>query len=320
MTKNLSLETFLPEKSIELDPSLAWPRKAFHHFDREQAVALLVAKKINRPLLIRGEPGCGKTQIARAAAQVLKMPLANLVVNERTETEDLFWHYDALRRLSDANSKTKEAKDEADYLSAGPLWWAFNPEDAARYTGAKSSKPDLAEATNNPRSFDNGVLLLIDEIDKADRSVPNSLLEALGNYSFDVPFTGARVSCDDLDKAPLIVITTNNEQELPPAFVRRCLVLDIVLEERTFVETLASRGRALFADEFEDDAIFEKVAQQLLDKRRKLKSSGEIRLPGQAEYLDHLEALVVMKQCDTGQSVQDHLDELARLTYNKFDS
>lgn len=156
---------------------------------------------INRPLLVRGEPGCGKTQLARAAAQVLGMPLATLVVNERTETEDLFWRYDALRRLSDANTQ-KGVEDESKYLSAGPLWWALNHGSAEACEGQLSGKPDMGDDTQHPRSFDNRVLLLIDEIDKADRAVPNSLLEALGNYSFDVPYIDRRVECTDMHKLP----------------------------------------------------------------------------------------------------------------------
>ena len=318
MTEEISLDTILANPKIDLDTCDAWPKPAVHNFDRQQAIALLAALAIKRPLLIRGEPGCGKTQIARAAAQVLKMPLATLVVNERTETEDLFWRYDALRRLSDANDPKKGVQDETEYLSAGPLWWALDHSTAKTYNKHHSSKPDMGEKTKNKRSFDNGVLVLIDEIDKADRSVPNSLLEALGNYSFDVPYIGKRVHCND-QQTPLIVITTNNEQELPPAFIRRCLVLDIVLDDEDFVETLSSRGQALFGSKFDDENVYRRIAKQLLVKRRKLRGEGEQRVPGQAEYLDHLEALLAMKKYDPDQDEETAIAELATLTYNKFD-
>ncbi len=316
---NISLDTFLAKDTIELDACPAWPKKAVHNFDRRQAIAILAALEIRRPLLIRGEPGCGKTQIARAAAQVLKMPLATLVVNERTEAEDLFWRYDALRRLSDANDPNKGVQDEKQYLSAGPLWWALDHSTAKVYEGDHSQKPYMGERTENPRDFENGVLLLIDELDKADRSVPNSLLDAMGNYSFDVPYIGKRIECAETQRPPLIVITTNNEQELPPAFVRRCLVLDIELEEDAFVETLAARGKALLPQGFDDETVYRKLAEQLLDKRKQLRNAGETRLPGQAEYLDHLEALRAMKRFEPDKTDDELIEELARLTYDKFD-
>ena len=329
MKTKISLATFLDTPFISLDTCPAWPKRAVHNFDRQQAVAILAALEIKRPLLIRGEPGIGKTQIARAAAQALRMPLATLVVNERTETEDLFWRYDALRRLSDANDPNRGVADEKTYLSAGPLWWALDHVSAAEYKGTHSQEPFMAEGTAFPRDYANGVLLLIDEIDKADRAVPNSLLEALGNYSFEVPYIGGkRVCCTDLDRAPLIIITTNNEQALPPAFVRRCLVLDLVLDEEKekFVETLAERGKALFGQKFTDPKIFENVATQLYEKRQELKESGETRLPGQAEYLDHLEAILVMKKYELAMkkykpdwNEDKAIDELAALTYAKFD-
>jgi len=312
---DISLQTFLENPVVELVSCPAWPKRAVHHFDRQQAIAILAARAVKRPLLIRGEPGCGKTQIARAAAQVMRMPLATLVVNERTETEDLFWRYDALRRLSDANDPKAGVKDEKAYLSAGPLWWALDHVSATNYRGTHGSEPYLGKDA----SYDNGVLLLIDEIDKADRSVPNSLLEALGNYSFEVPYIGERITCQDLDKAPLIIITTNEEQELPPAFVRRCLVLDIELKDEDFVDTLAARGKALFPEGFEDEGIYRQIAKQLLDKRKALRNAGETRLPGQAEYLDHLEAVLAMKQYESDRKEQELVDELARLTYRKFE-
>ena len=312
---DISLQTFLENPVVELDPCPAWPKRAVHHFDRQQAIAILAARAVKRPLLIRGEPGCGKTQIARAAAQLMRMPLATLVVNERTETEDLFWRYDALRRLSDANDPKAGVKDEKAYLSAGPLWWALDHKSAMAYRGTHGSEPYLGEGA----SYDNGVLLLIDEIDKADRSVPNSLLEALGNYSFEVPYIGKRITCQDLDRAPLIIITTNEEQELPPAFVRRCLVLDIELKDEDFVDTLSARGRALFPEGFDDEGIYRTVAEQLLEKRKALRNAGETRLPGQAEYLDHLEAVLAMKQYEPDRQEKDFVDELARLTYRKFE-
>ena len=316
MANKKTLKTFTIGTGIPLKPCLGWPRQAVHFFDRRQAVAILAALEIKRPLLVRGEPGCGKTQLARAAAQVLGMPLVSLVVNERTETEDLFWKYDAIRRLSDAHDTKKSVDDEKEYLSAGPLWWALNHDSAREYTGKQACR---LEETNTGRSFDNGVLLLIDEIDKADRSVPNSLLEALGNYSFDVPYINDRVECRDQKKAPLIIITTNEEQELPQAFVRRCLVLDLALPEskELFIQVLAQRGKALLGRHFKSGEIFTEVAEQLWGKREEVRKSGSPFLPGQAEYLDHLEAIKAMRVIDPDTDEQKAIEELAELAYKK---
>ncbi len=319
MDKPTLIETILQQNPWHLPACSIWPKKAQHEFDRRQLIAVLAAREIDRPLLVRGEPGCGKTQLARAAAEALKMPLVTLVVNERTETEDLFWHYDALRRLSDANDPNKGVQDEKAYLSAGPLWWALNHKSAKKYRGAHRSEPYMGKGA----SYDNGVLLLIDEIDKADRSVPNSLLEALGNYSFEVPYTPDRVECTGAK--PLIIITTNDEQELPPAFQRRCLTLDLSLpsgssekDKARFVELLARRGRALFAEKFDDQSLFEEIAEQVWEKREALRKSGDNRRPGQAEYLDHLEAILAMKAFEPDKSESEASEALAALTYGKY--
>lgn len=317
-------DRFYKENPLPLSPCPGWPRPALHEFDDRQIVAALTALEINRPLLVRGEPGCGKTQLARATAQVLRMPLVTLVVNERTEAEDLFWRYDALRRLSDANNPTTDLADERHYLSPGPLWWALNHESAKNdCKGRQSGEPYLGEA-DDQRSFDNGVLLLIDEIDKADRAVPNSLLEALGNYSFNVPYLDKRIECKG--REPLIIITTNNEQDLPPAFERRCLTLDLSLpsgkksgDKDRFIALLERRGQALFAKEFNEDLdIFRRVAEQVWEKRQALRQAGELRLPGQAEYLDHLEAIIAIRRFYPDKNTEQASKELAGLTYGKY--
>ena len=312
-----TIETFKVGKSITLDPYAKWQKPTPHTFAREEAIAVLAALAIKRPLLVRGEPGCGKTQLARAAAQVLKMPMAMLVVNERTETEDLFWQYDALARLSDANDPNERNLDNSKYLTPGSLWWALNWMFAENLDKQNLFRPDLAPDSNNPRDPANGVLLLIDEIDKADRSVPNSLLEALDDFHFPVPYIGDKVCCEDEKDRPLIIITTNDEQQLPQAFVRRCLVLDIVLpkKEEDFVQTLSKRGEALFGNQFSSDTLCRKVAEMLWDKRKKLQ--GAPYLPGQAEYLDHLAAIQAMQSFDPDVSEKDAMEELAELTYTK---
>jgi MoxR-like ATPase len=308
---------------VKLYPCKGWPKAAIHHFDRQQAVAVLAALAVSRPLLVRGEPGCGKTQLARAVAQLFAMPLACLVVNERTEPEDLLWRYDALQKLSDANAGEKCVKDERLYLSAGPLWWALNHKSAERHIGSRPCRPVTTDESGMERDFQNGAVLLIDEIDKADRCVPNSLLEPLGNLSFEVPYTGERVEGSKGKPEPLIIITTNKEQELPQAFVRRCLVLDLVLDDGNkdeFIEILSQRGQSLFQDRMPGDygeAIYEKVADLLYEKRMNARKEGLSFIPGQAEYLDHLEALIGMTQTAPDLGLNEAIDLLAALTFMK---
>jgi MoxR-like ATPase len=318
MTTTITLDTFRLDESIELLPSTGWPKPALHHFDRSQAIAVMAAMEVNRPLLVRGEPGCGKTQVARAVAQLLKMPLALLVVNERTESEELFWRYDVLRRLSDANMPDKDLQPEEAYLNPGPLWWAIDWTTAEEYDkGRQSLKPDLG-SSGDERDPENGRVLLIDEIDKADRSLPNSLLESLANFSFQVPQLGKRIQCNG--RYPLVIITTNREQELPPAFERRCLVLDITLPKakEDFSALLAKRGRALFGQYFESDTIFKDIAEALWDKRKALEEARAPRIPGQAEYLDYLEALHNIKDRLPESEQAEACETLANLTYRKF--
>jgi MoxR-like ATPase len=311
------LDFFLENSPLPLNTCPGWPKPAMHFFDRQQAIAILAARKINRPLLVRGEPGCGKTQLARAAAQVLRMPMVCLAVNERTEAEDVKWHYDALRRLSDANCRQGGVCEEEAYLSAGPLWWALNHTSAQQYQGHHCSQPYLGNNKDDQRDFANGVLLLIDEIDKADRSVPNSLLEAMGNFSFSVPYINRQVQCAD-GQEPLIIITSNGEQELPAAFIRRCLVLDLKLDtkdEHAFVDALTQRGLAL--DIGFDQATIEAVASLLWEKRKAAEQANARILPGQAEFFDHLEAIRAMRGFAKKVRLEDAMEELASLTYEK---
>lgn len=325
MSKNNSIDQFEIGQSIYLEPCQGWPKEAYHHFDQKQALAVMAATAIGRPLLLTGEPGCGKTQMARAAAQVLGMPMTGLVVNERTEPEDLCFCFDALRRLSDANSREVQLRAESAYLSAGPLWWAFNHTSAKEHKGTRSCRPDMAADSSSPRDFSNGVAVLIDEIDKADRSVPNSLLEPLGSLSFQVPYLGESIACDK-GNSPLIIITSNGEQQLPQAFVRRCLVLDMSLDDSSrdlFVNILVPRGKALFEDRLEtlgtqsSEDIFERAAKDLYSKRMAAKNSGFPMIPGQAEYLDFLEAFVQMKQSCILLLDEDIYSQLQALTFDK---
>ncbi len=300
---------FLPRIKLLDEPGLP---EQFHIFQENSAQAVRAALAARRPLLVRGEPGVGKTQLAEAAVRVLKMPFVSHVVDSRTESRDLLWSFDAVMRLADAQvaaalrpavgssgnstetpdslKKTLRAElNVAKYVRPGPLWWAFHWEDAESQAAcSETPKPEVHEGANHR----NGVVVLIDEIDKADADVPNGLLEALGSGRFKP--LGRDKPVQIKGPPPLVVITTNEERVLPSAFVRRCLVHHLTLPEKDeeLVKLLIARATAHFdSREAESRTLFEKAADLLVTARRRAKERFVSPLPGQAEYLDLLRAV-----------------------------
>jgi MoxR-like ATPase len=268
-----------------------------HVFDPRSAWAIVAAQGARRPLLVRGEPGTGKSQLARAAAVVLKRAFVQEVITSRSEAHDLHWRFDAVARLGRAQAmsvrgatRRNDILEESLYVSPGPLWWVFDwkgAEKQHRRAIAKGARPPKSHADSDPR---NGCVLLIDEIDKADSDVPNGLLESLGNGEFHVPYFSEPVKCNPDLPPPLVVITTNEERELPPAFVRRCLVLQLALPAGTALEEfLVARGRAHFGTDVYDE-VYKSAAKLVADDRPPLIAQGLVA-PGQAEYLDLLRAV-----------------------------
>ena len=237
----------------------------YHLFDEESADAIRAALAAMRPLLIRGETGVGKTQLATAAASVLGRPLVSKVVDSRTESRDLMWEFDAILRLADAQiaaalpahqvehrsvseGETRDFLRErlrvelavANYVRPGPLWWAFNWRSAHRQAERTQTPIPRFGPEADPQ---NGCVVLLDEIDKADTDVPNGLLEALGSGAF-TPL-GQSDPVEVQGEPPLVVITTNDERVLPNAFIRRCLVLEVKLpvdDELLIAHLVARRG------------------------------------------------------------------------------
>lgn len=156
-----------------------------------QAVNAAIA--LQRPLLIKGEPGTGKTLLAEEMAAALDAPLLTWHVKSTTQAQHGLYEYDAVSRLRDSQLGDPRVHDIAHYIRKGTLWEAFESERRA--------------------------VLLIDEIDKADIEFPNDLLHELDRMAFDVHETGQTVAAVH---RPVIVITSNNEKELPDAFLRRC--------------------------------------------------------------------------------------------------
>lgn len=329
-------------RRVELAPYAGWPA-AVHDLDRDQALALNTALASGRPLLVRGKPGTGKTQLARAAAVELKRAFAFKTLDAHTEAQDLRWRIDAVRRLSEAQiagALAAHAPDDADALRArlaednfvqpGVLWRGFNWDSAATMVARHHATSDETASSNDIRarpdwaSPEAGTVVLLDEIDKADPVLPNALLEVLGTGRFDGPAGTPTVEAKG--PAPLVVITTNEERELSPAFLRRCVVLHLSLptDEAELTELLVHRAQEHMdvwtreAPEVKHDRLEEellkKAVGRLLEEQQALRRR-DLPEPGQAEYLDLVRALWRLWPTDEERDL--HLRKMDRFVFQK---
>ena len=297
-----------------------------HEFEPDSVLAIRAALAAGRPLLVMGEPGVGKTQLAAAAANRLKRPLVAKVVESHTESRDLLWEFDAVQRLAEAQvagslgllaldsenpltqagqaadihrAVSKELRDLLEvgrFVRPGPLWWGFDWTDAKSQAEKSGATEPVVEEGADPC---NGCVVLIDEIDKTDSDVPNGLLEALGNSEFKP--LGRKAAVKVGDKFPLVVITTNEERVLPGAFLRRCLVLrlELPVSEDKLIDVLVRRAQVHFPDHADSDGSFDlfQEAAKLLVRDRKAAADLRVKpLPGQAEYLDLIRAVTKLEK------------------------
>lgn len=300
----------------------SWPESR-HVFDEASAYALAAAEAANRPLLVRGEPGTGKSQLARAAAVARKRLFLSVVVHARTECQELQWQFDAVGRLGEA--QTLAHVPEADirqrlqpqhFLTPGPLWWVFDWH-AAQAQWHLCTSP-LQPVPAHPKGWQpsHGSVLLIDEIDKADTDLPNGLLETLGNGDFTVPYLRDSVRHHATQTPPpLVILTTNEDRELPAAFVRRCLVLHLQLPagDDALMDFLCQRGAVHFPRRC-SEAVRRRAAELLLHDRKAAQAQG-LPPPGQAEYLDVLRAVSGMERGEKAQLVL--LDRISPFVLHK---
>ncbi|HIJ85540.1 MAG: MoxR family ATPase [Magnetococcales bacterium] len=267
--------------------------------------ALNAAMAAGRPLLVRGEPGVGKSQLARAAAKLMGRVFVQHVIDSHSESRDLMWTFDAVRRLAEAQlagairqdpETIRQELDVSRFIQPGPLWWAFDWEDAVAQ--AKLARGEIP-VQRDGCDWSNGSVLLLDEIDKAEAEVPNGLLEVLGNRAFTPMGRGKPVYASG--RLPLVIITTNEERALPDAFLRRCLVLrlDLPKGEKELEEFLFQRGQAHFSGASKE--VLREAAKLLYQNRYRAISARITPLPGQAEYLDLLRAVLGLETDDEKQ-------------------
>ena len=288
------------DKKRTLEATGHWP-DTHHIFDRRDLLAVNLALAAGRPLLLRGDPGCGKSQLARAAAHALGWPFLCKVVNARSEPEDLLYRFDAVARLAQAQILPRDPGSmaqlsAANFLIPEVLWWAFDHGEARRRL-AQAARCcgdlgcDYGLGLLHPFAEDKGCVVLIDEIDKADSEVPNSLLEVFSLGGFSLPYGGGSVTTTNCLR-PLVIVTTNEDRELPPAFLRRCLVHQMDRGEDELPKFLEERVRAHHPDTDKlSGGVIATAIKQLMSDRRALASS-ELAKPGLAELLDLLSGLV----------------------------
>jgi len=219
------------------------------------AVAVNAAITLERPLLVKGEPGTGKTELARQIATSLGLEMIEWHVKSSTRAQQGLYEYDAVSRLRDSQLGDGKVEDVGAYIKRGKLWEAFTAQER--------------------------VVLLIDEIDKADIEFPNDLLQELDRMEFHVYETGETVKA--LHR-PIVIITSNNEKELPDAFLRRCFFHYIRFPEPEVLEQIVA---VHFPDIRKD--LVRTALEQFFEVRE---TPGLKKKPSTSEVLDWLKLLL----------------------------
>ena len=209
--------------------------------------AVNVAVALQRPLLIRGEPGTGKTLLAENLASALGLPLIRWHVKSTTKAKDGLYVYDTVARLHDSRFDAGNVRDIAKYIKLGPL----------------------GEALDAPSR----TVLLIDEIDKADIEFPNDLLLEIDAMRFRIDETGREVVAKE---RPIVIITSNNEKELPDAFLRRCVFHYIQFPDRALMAEIVRVHHPDITDKVLDNALETFFGLRATPRLRKKPSTSEL--------------------------------------------
>ena len=218
-------------------------------------MAVNAAVTLARPLLVKGDPGTGKTRLAQEVAQQLDMPYYEWHIKSTTKAQQGLYEYDAVSRLRDSQLGDKRVSDISNYIKRGKLWDAFTSEQ----------RP----------------VLLIDEVDKADIEFPNDLLLELDRMEFFVYETGENIKAK---LRPIVMITSNNEKELPDAFLRRCFFHYIKFPDTETMQQIV-------------DVHFPKIKQRLVEEALRIffevrEVPGLKKKPSTSELLDWLKLLL----------------------------
>ena len=221
--------------------------------DLSMAVNASIA--LERPLLIKGEPGTGKTMLAEEVAKSLKMPLIEWHIKSTTKARQGLYEYDAVTRLRDSQLGDERVKDINNYIEKGKLWEAFTAKER--------------------------VVLLVDEIDKADIEFPNDLLQELDRMEFYVYETKETIKAVNRQ---IVIITSNNEKELPDAFLRRCFFHYINFPDRETMEKIVAVHHPKIKKKLVKDAL-----EIFFDVR---KVPGMKKKPSTSEVIDWLKLLM----------------------------
>ena len=215
--------------------------------DESLDAAVNCALSLERPLLVKGEPGTGKTLLAQAIAESLSFDLLRWPVKSTTRAQDGLYVYDTVQRLYDARFGDGDVKDIRRYIKLGPLGRSFA---AARR-----------------------VVLLIDEVDKADLEFPNDLLEELDRMRFVIPETGDEIVATE---RPAVIITSNNEKELPDAFLRRCVFHFLDFPDQERMKRIIRVHHPKVEDTLVDQAVVAFYELRSVPRLRKRPSTSEL--------------------------------------------
>lgn len=278
-------------KKFKLPPSGIWPRQSGwppYVFNDDIAVAVDVALATNRPLLVSGPPGSGKSMLAPAMAGVLERRFLNYTFTSRSRLEDLTGQVDQLRRLNDANAR--RLLPDWTYVEPGLLWWTFQPETAVNRGATEKENTDLEEEHPHflratppiPLDQTRDAVILLDEIDKAEPDLPNDLLDPLDRRCFRVP-NGSPVQAPP-SLALLTIITTNGERDLPPAFLRRCVILRLSHPSAAVLQTIGERHFPKVPA-----ALQKPLADKVVALREQARAEDR-RPPSTSEFLDAVQA------------------------------